>query len=112
MSSFRDLFIEYVCNGCFEFELDYDAYIYDKFDYDSLTQDLRQLSEKEAKREIVRYMMWCGATKDDMDDEDRIHKYYKQLLGEPPYMGRWGKRADDYLLFRHYPALDEPYLYT
>ena len=98
-----------LCDDCYE--LDYDAYVYDKFDYEALTYDLRQMSEKEAKKSIVRYMKWQGAHEDEVYDDERIHQYYKQLLGDPPYMGRWGRRADDYLLFRHYPALDEPFGY-
>jgi hypothetical protein len=98
-----------MCNDSFEYELDYNAYIYDKFDYDSLTKDLRQLSEKDAKKSIVRYIQWQGTCV--IYDEDRIDHYYKQLLGDPPYMGKWGRRSDDYLLFRHYPALDEPFIY-
>ncbi len=101
-------FVLYVCADCYE--LDYNAYIYDKFDYEALTKDLRQLNEKEAKKAIVRYMRWRGASNAEVYDEERIHLYYKQLLGEPPYAGRWGKRADDYLLFQHYPALDEPFV--
>ncbi len=96
-----------MCNDCYQ--LDYNAYVYDKFDYEALTRDLRQLSEKEAKKSIVRYIQWQGVH--EVYDEELIQQYYNQLLDEPPYMGRWGRRAEDYLLFRHYPALDESFIY-
>jgi hypothetical protein len=100
-------FIFYICYECFEYELNYNDYIYEKFDYEALAKDLRQLSEKEAKKSIVRYMQWQSGF-DDYDPEV-IHQYYKQLLDDPPYYGRWGRKAEDYLLFRHYPALDETF---